>query len=119
MRFEPDNIGISKILREIETGGFLVTERQHLPNSVYCRHDHESTIFGITYQGSFTEIINNHSEECIPYSLQLLPLGEFHTYKFNQSTVRCLTIEIKQHRLDEITRFSKSINQPNFFREGI
>src|SRR5438874_2329313 len=119
MRFEPDIIGISKILRKMETGGFLITERQHLPNSVYGSHAHESTVIGIVYQGSFTEIINKHSEECIPYSLQLLPVGEYHTYKFNNSDVRCLTIEIKPHRLDEINCFSKILNQPIFFREGI
>ena len=114
-----ETILANRVVSQLETGGFIFTERKHKPYSVYSSHSHGLTSLGILYQGSFTETVGRKSQECLPGSLQLLPKGEHHSYMFNKSDVCCLTIEIKSHRLQEISRFSKGLNEPLYFREGV
>lgn len=116
---ESDSIFANKVTRQFETGGFLLTERYHLPHSISAKHSHEMPLLGIVYQGSFTEIIGHRFKECVPHSLQFLPAGEYHDYKFNASSVKCLTIEIKLPRLIELERFAKNFEQPFFLQEGL
>ncbi len=110
---------ISKPIRSMEMGGFLVTEGLHLPNWTTSRHAHESTIIGIVLEGAYIEIIGSRSQECVPHSLQLLPAGAHHTYKFGKTNVRCLTIDIKPHRLEEIRQFSTILDHAVHIREGM
>lgn len=106
-------------LRSMETGGFLLTERVHSPNWVLTSHAHESTIIGIVYKGSYTEIIGRRSQECGTHSLQLLPAGEHHIYKFGTAHVRCLAIDIKLQKLEELRQFSKILDHAIHIPEGM
>jgi len=42
-----------------------------------------------------------------------------HTYKFGRTIVRCLTIDIKPHRLEEIRQFSVLPDYAVHIREGV
>ncbi len=114
----PDTTTIEEPIRSMEADGFLITERVHSPNWVLARHDHAATIIGIILQGSYIETIGRRSRECGPYSVQLLPAGEVHAYRFEQSNVRCLTIEIKPRRLQEIRQVSPVIDRPAHITQG-
>jgi len=96
----------TRVVRTLETAGFAVSERVHERYWTLPSHAHENTIMGIVLTGSYVETINRHERVCGPDSLQLLPSGQRHVYRFGDERVRCLTIEIKPHRFQEICRFS-------------
>lgn len=106
-------------LRSMETDGFLVTEGDHPPGLVLPTHAHELAFIGIALKGSYTEIISKRPQECGPHSLQFLPAGEPHSYAIGQAGVRCLSIEIKPHRLEGIRRFSPAVDQAVHIRQGV
>ncbi len=109
----------SEPLRSMETDGFQLTERVHPPNWVLTSHAHELTMIGIVLKGSYTELIGGRSQECGPHSLQLLPAGENHVYRFGEADVRCLTIAIKPQRLEGIRQFSTTLDRALHIHEGI
>jgi AraC family transcriptional regulator len=110
---------ISDPIWSMETGGFLLTERVHPANWTLPKHEHQSMIIGVVYQGLYKETICEHSRECGPHSIQLLPAGETHTYEFGRARVRCLTIDIKPQMLETIRQFSRLPDYPMHISSGI
>jgi AraC family transcriptional regulator len=99
-------------IRSIATGGFLLTERVHPPNGTLETHNHQEPIIGVVLSGSCVETVGKRVEECVPYSLQILPAGESHTYKFGREKVRCLSIQVNKEALEGIRRFSRILDRP-------
>jgi AraC family transcriptional regulator len=103
---------VSEPIRSLAINGFLLAERMQPPNWTLPSHSHESTMIGVGLEGSYTEIIDRRSEECVPNTLQILPAGERHSIKFAHANVRCLTIEIEQQRMERIRPFSELLDHP-------
>jgi AraC-like DNA-binding protein len=103
----------------METEGFLVTEGVHPSSWVFPTHHHKLAFIGIVLKGSYTEIISKRPQECGPHSLQFLPAGEPHSYAFGRAGIRCLSIEIKPHRLEGIRQFSLAVDQAVHKSQGL
>lgn len=112
MTQEPLHTKTNEPIRSLEACGFVLTERAHSPNWVIPSHAHGTTVVGIVYKGFYTERIGARSQVCPPHSLQLLPAGESHSYKFGEASVGCLTIDIKPHKREEIGKFSAVLDTP-------
>jgi AraC family transcriptional regulator len=105
-------------IRANELPGFRLTERVHSPNWVLSPHVHEVTIIGVTWAGSFHEVVGSSRHECGPGSLQILAAGEPHAYRFGASQVHCLTIEVKPDKRAAIGLFSDILEQSHYFSGG-
>lgn|SRR5262245_47178367 len=105
-------------IRASELHGFTLTERWHEPDWVLASHAHEVTIMGVTLAGGFDEAIGRHHHTCGSGSLQILPAGESHSYRFGSSRVHCLTIEVKPERLAQVRLFSDVLERSGHFSGG-
>ena len=114
-----DSISLKAPLRSLEVDGFALTERIHPPHGILPRHAHEATIIGFILKGYFTETVGNTSTECGPHSLQILPAGEQHSYRFSQASIHCLTVDVKPQKLERIRLFSSVLNHSAHFSGGM
>jgi AraC family transcriptional regulator len=105
-------------IRASELPGFMLTERVHSPDWVLSPHAHDATIIGVTWAGSFQEVVGRRRHDCEPGSLQILAAGEPHAYRFGSSQVHCLTIEVKSNKRAEIGLFSDILDQSRYFSGG-
>jgi AraC family transcriptional regulator len=113
------SLGLQQPVKSLEVDGFVITERLHPPDNTLPRHEHEVAIVSLLLKGSITESVDRHTYECPPHSLQILPAGEPHSYRFGRHYVHCLTVEVKPQRLERIRLFSNILDRTNHLSGGV
>jgi AraC family transcriptional regulator len=105
--------------RSVELNGFVLTETVRRPGQVLSRHYHAHTNIGLALGGAFVETIGSRAFEISPGSLTLLPAGEIHSDRYDQEEVRCLIIEVKPQRLQQIRQASTILESAAHFRNEL
>ena len=116
-QFSPITLG--KLLKTINTAGFVLTETTHRPNHELTGHNHELTNIAFVLNGSFTEILHGRSIDCCPQSLLVKPAGAAHSNRYGSRGVRCLLVEIESRRLETLRSWSKVLGEVSHVRGGI
>lgn len=115
-QFSPITLGAR--VKTAEVAGFVLTETTHLPNHRLPRHNHELTNIAFVLNGSFTEVLDRRSIDCLPQSLLVKPAGEAHANRYGRAGMRCLLIEFHQHQLESLHSWSQALNQVSQIRGG-
>jgi AraC family transcriptional regulator len=115
-QFSPITLGSR--LKTARVAGFVLTEATHLPNHRLPRHNHELTNIAFVLNGSFTEVLDRRSIDCLPQSLLVKPAGEAHANRYGRAGMRCLLIEFHQHQLESLHSWSQALNQVSQIRGG-
>lgn len=107
-----------KILKSLDTAGFVMTEIAYSAESRLSEHSHENAHFCFVLQGSYTESDSKNVLECEPSTLTFRPAGEIHQDKFHNKDVRVFTIEIPTQWIERLRQDSIYLGHSINFRRG-
>jgi len=116
-QFSPITLG-ERLKTTTTTAGFVLTETTHQPNQNLPRHYDERTNIAFVIDGSFTEMLDRRSVECIPGSLLIKPPGEAHANRYGSAGMRCLLIEMHRQQLATLQPWSTALDQVTHVRGG-
>jgi quercetin dioxygenase-like cupin family protein len=65
-----------RVLKSLNTAGFIMTEIAYAAKSSLLEHSHENAHFCFVLQGTYTESHNKQETECEPFTLTFRPPPE-------------------------------------------
>ena len=107
-----------KVLKSLDTAGFIMTEIAYSAKSRLLEHSHEYAHFCFVLQGTYTESDNKKELECKPFTLTFRPPGEMHEDKFHNQEVRVFTIEIPPLWMEKLEQDSICLDHSVTFQCG-
>jgi AraC-like DNA-binding protein len=105
-------------IRRINLDGFVLTEAKHKPALSLQRHMHEYACITMVLQGSYTERLGRHREECRSRSLIFKPPGEDHADDYGQAGAHSLVVEVTPRKLTAIRASSQALDEVFHARSG-
>jgi AraC family transcriptional regulator len=107
-----------KVLKSLDTSGFIMTEVAYSAKSGLSEHSHENAHFCFVLQGTYTEYHYKQEVECKPFTLTFRPPGEIHQDRFHNQEVRVFTIEIPPRWTERLQQDSVYLSRSINFRGG-
>jgi AraC family transcriptional regulator len=99
-------------------GGLQVTETRARPGVCLPRHAHEYACVVVPLEGSFAETFRSGSVACEVATALFKPGGEQHTDCFGRVGARCLVVEFRASRFDEICQHAPPLDRVANTRSG-
>jgi AraC family transcriptional regulator len=106
------------ILNTQKVAELTVTENAYAPQSKLPKHSHEQACFCLVLQGTYTEIYQQKTLTCEPFSLVYRPAGEVHSDYFSNARVRCFIIEFEHRWLDRVHTYAAGLDGPKTFQQN-
>jgi AraC family transcriptional regulator len=106
-------------IRQIEVGGFTVTEGVHHHGSELPWHHHETPTICFVLQGAFSEMWRGGSIACTSSTMKITPAGERHWDRFSRGDVRGLLIEPNDSLVAAIRPYSAVLDERVSFQGGV
>jgi AraC family transcriptional regulator len=103
---------------QLAASGFRFTETSHPAGHRLPRHSHECMNLVFVFEGGFTETCTKGSFECGPQSILLKPAGEPHSDVYGERGVRCLVLEVSEHRRPLIDGTSRTVSRVDLLQGG-
>lgn len=94
----------------LEVADFILTETSHKPNQKLSRHHHENANIAIVLSGTFKEVLDGRSFDCVSNSVIVKPAGEAHANEYGRNGMRCLLVEVLPRRFQSSNQFSKTFD---------
>lgn len=114
-----ETVSRARPVRQVQLGGFSVTEGVHKDGAELPWHHHESPTICFVLQGSFTEAWRGGSIMCTSSTLKVTPAGERHCDHFGRGDVRGLLIETQENFVTAIRPYSAILDERVSFTGGL
>lgn len=106
------------ILNTQKVADLTVTENAYAPQVRLPKHSHSQACFCLVLQGAYSEIYQQKTLSCEPFSLVFRPAGEVHSDCFSKVRVRCFIIEFENTWLDRVHTYASGLDSPKTFQEN-
>jgi AraC family transcriptional regulator len=106
------------ILNTQRVAELTITETAYAPQVKLAKHSHEQACFCLVLQGTYTEIYQQKTLTCEPFSLVYRPAGEMHSDYFSNVRVRCFIIEFENRWLDRVLTYAAGFDGPQTFQQN-
>ena len=104
--------------RQVDAGGFLLTESDYAPGLTTEEHvhSHTSLVFGL--KGGLEQRHGSHTGELEPRKLLVLPRQVPHTDRVGSDGCRCLFVTLNPDKLEAIHRYTPVLDSVRFISGG-
>lgn len=115
----PSGVFFGKTIRYQEFSGFRLSETHYPVSLEIPKHTHTEANFCFVLRGSYAEVYEDRSRNCVPSTLIFHPSGEVHSDKHDPVEVRLLCIEVETPRLETVREHSVVLDTPADYAGGL
>jgi AraC family transcriptional regulator len=99
-------------------GDLELAETRARPGASLPRHAHEHACLVVALQGSFTEVFRTRSVVCDVATSLFKPAGEAHTNNYGRVGARCLVVEFRRSKMEDICQRTRPLDEVATVRSG-
>ena len=104
--------------RQVDAGGFLLTESDYAPGLTTRDHAHTLTSLVFGLKGGLEQQHGTRSGELEPQTLLVLPRDVIHADRVGADGCRCLFVTLNPDKLEAIHRYTPILDSVRFFSGG-
>jgi AraC family transcriptional regulator len=103
-----------EMLRQLDAGGFSLSQTRYRPGSTLPRHSHESHYVCFVLSGTYKENYERRTRSCQPAMVLYHPAGELHAQYFGNTAVDLFRVEVNPARLQYASHSDLSMDGRDF-----
>jgi len=105
-------------LEKCDVSTFVLSERRYPPHFQTPAHAHETSLFCLVLDGSYTETSGGRQQICQPSTFLFHEAGDRHAEQFHDKGGHSFIVEIPSVRVAELTGSSNLVICTSLFRNG-